>query len=113
MTVHEYEERIRKMENTYGAMSIYVSPDFQCDQTGGFPTSLCSCWEEGRAWLALNESMVDDEIGAEPYRMMCADYGFKPCWDSDDFNRLLESLVEDAIQSAELVEDDDLEMGGM
>lgn len=112
MTVHEYEERIRKMENTYGVMNIHVSPDFQCDQTGGFPTSLCTCWEAGKAWIAINEFMVNDEISAEPYRQLCADYGFKPCWDYDDFNHLLEQLGEDALQSAELI-DDQFEMGGI
>ena len=37
-----FAERVAEIENTG---EIYTSPDFQCDQTGGFPTSLCVCWE--------------------------------------------------------------------
>ena len=35
-----FAERVAEIENTG---EIYTSPDFQCDQTGGFPTSLCAC----------------------------------------------------------------------
>lgn len=39
-------DRIIEDEDT---LMIHVSPDFQCDQTLGFPTSLCVCWEQGKA----------------------------------------------------------------
>lgn len=107
MTIQDYEKKIRQMWQAHGYLGIHVSPDFQCDETGGFPTSLCACWKAGTAWLELNESMIVNEAEASCFRQMCADYGFKSCWDSTDFNRLLEGLGEDAVRSAELFEEDE------
>ena len=39
--------------------SLDTSPDFQCDQTGGYPTSLTVNWTAGKAWLELNDSMAN------------------------------------------------------
>ncbi len=39
MTIKEfYAKRDALISDTF---DIYTSPDFQCDQTGGFPTSVC------------------------------------------------------------------------
>lgn len=41
-----YDELQKKTAELYASGEVYTSPDFQCDQTGGFPTSLCVCWEK-------------------------------------------------------------------
>ena len=94
--------------------SVYVSPDFQCDQTGGFPTSLCVCFEKGKAWLELNENIITDmdETKLDAYRQLCGDFGIRACWDNEQFNALLEELGEDACHTAYLPdEDEDMGMG--
>ncbi len=48
-----YDELQKKTAELYASDEVYTSPDFQCDQTGGFPTSLCVCWEKQKAWLEL------------------------------------------------------------
>lgn len=72
-----YDELQKKTAELYASDEVYTSPDFQCDQTGGFPTSLCVCWEKQKAWLELNENILMDRDGMELgyYRDLCADYG--------------------------------------
>ena len=40
MTIDEFEKRIKAITADTDFSDIHTSPDFQCDQTGGFPTSL-------------------------------------------------------------------------
>lgn len=89
-----------------------VSPDFQCDQTGGFPTSLCVNWEQEKAWLELNEALLMDrhDMELEYYRSLCADFGIRSCKDAEEYNDLLRSLGEDAIHTAELPVEDEPSM---
>lgn len=112
-----YDELQKKTAELYASGEVYTSPDFQCDQTGGFPTSLCVCWEQNKAWLELNESLLMDRDDMELgyYRDLCADYGIRQCCDIEQFNALLQGLGEDAVQSAELFSDEDesITMGGM
>ena len=112
-----YDELQKKTAELYASDEVYTSPDFQCDQTGGFPTSLCVCWEKQKAWLELNENILMDRDGMELgyYRDLCADYGIRSCWDIEDFNHLLRGLGEDAVRTAELFPDEDesITMGGM
>lgn len=63
----------------YSSLDIYTSPDFQCDQTGGFPTSLCVSWEHEAAWLELNENILmdRDKMELDYYRQFCADFGIR------------------------------------
>lgn len=97
-----YDELQKKTAELYASGEVYTSPDFQCDQTGGFPTSLCVCWEKQKAWLELNENLLMDRDGIELgyYRDLCADYSIRSCCDIEDFNHLLQGLGEDAIQMA-------------
>ena len=44
-----YDELQKKTAELYASGEVYTSPDFQCDQTGSFPTSLCVCWEKQKA----------------------------------------------------------------
>ncbi len=41
MTIQEYEDRVKGIIADASIVDIHTSPDFQCDQTDGFPTSLC------------------------------------------------------------------------
>lgn len=112
MTYQEMQEKIEAMLEKYDSVCIYTSPDFQCDQTGGFPTSLCVCWGKGKAWLQLNDSLADEAWDLNAYEQMCADFGIRDCWGEEDLNRLLRELGEDAFQSAGRIpgEDRDYEM---
>ena len=91
-----YDELQKKTAELYASGEVYTSPDFQCDQTGGFPTSLCVCWEKQKAWLELNENILMDRDDMELgyYRDLCADYGIRSCCDIEDFNSLLRGLGE-------------------
>ena len=112
-----YDELQKKTAELYASGEVYTSPDFQCDQTGGFQTSLCVCWEKQKAWLELNENILMDRDDMELgyYRDLYADYGIRSCCDTEDFNRLLRGLGEDAVRTAELFSDEDesITMGGM
>ena len=108
-----FAERVAEIENTG---EIYTSPDFQCDQTGGFPTSLCVCWEQNKAWLSLNRLMIEDGKDVSAYEQMCADYGIRLCCGAEQYNELLKDLGEDAYNTAYLPEDGEAEglsMGGI
>jgi len=89
---------------------VYVSPDFLCDQTEGFPTSLCWDMNTGRAWLELNGSLTGDGEDVSHYEYLCKAFGERICGDWDDFNAILEELGEDAVQNAH-VHDQDENMG--
>ena len=96
----------KQVERLYTS-NTEVSPDFQCDQTLGFPTSLCWNREEGKAWLALKESMIDDDLDMAQFDKGAEEFGIRDCFDTDDFNNLLSELGEDAYQSAYLHGDDE------
>ena len=49
MTYDEFLHQLETLNEDTDAIDIYTSPDFQCDQTGGFPTSLC----EGQGLAAV------------------------------------------------------------
>ena len=106
MNKTEFEKQTEKLYTS----DTHVSPDFQCDQTGGFPVSLCVNWEAEKAWLALNYSLVKSGEDVSAYEQLCADYGIRGCHDTEQFNALLRDLGEDAIQSGELF-DEDMELG--
>jgi hypothetical protein len=94
--------------------NTYVSPDFQSDQTEGFPASLCWDKSRGAAFLMLNDSMAGDDMDMPHYEQLCEEFGTHPCADRDDFNALLERLGDDAVDSAWLPgEDEAEEYGGM
>ena len=96
----------KQVERLYTS-NTEVSPDFQCDQTLGFQTSLCWNREEGKAWLALKESMIDDDLDMAQFDKGVEEFGIRDCWDIDDFNNLLNGLGEDAYQTAYMHSDDE------
>ena len=116
MTYEEMQKEISDILEKYDPVYIYTSQDFQCDQTEGFPTCLCVCFEKGKAWLELNENLLMDRDAMEMdyYRQLCADFGIRTCWDKEQFNALLKELGEDACRTAYLPnEGEDMGMGGI
>ena len=80
MTYEDMQKRIAGIVEKCDPVDVYTSPDFQCDQTGGFPTSLCVCCEKGKAWLELKENLViDRDVDLDYYRQLCADFGIRIC----------------------------------
>jgi hypothetical protein len=90
---------------------IFKSADFQCDQTEGFPVSLCVDWDTNKAWLELNTSLVDDDYDATPYEKLCKDWGERNCFSEEDFNNLLQELGDEAYENAAFNLDEDDGMG--
>ena len=101
-----YAEFVKQIDRLNDG-DVYVSPDFQCDRTGGYPTSLCVNWDKGKAWLQLNDSFDTDGVDVAKYEQLCADFGIVDCFDTEQFNQILLSLGEDAVQNASLPEDDE------
>lgn len=60
MKYDEFKTAVDRIIEDEDTLMIHASPDFQCDQTLGFPSSLCVCWEQGKAWLAPNDFMISD-----------------------------------------------------
>ncbi len=79
MTIEKFNEQLSEIKKGASIADIHISPDFQCDTTDGFPTSLCVHWDKGKAWLELKESLIDDESAVKNARQMCANYGIPQC----------------------------------
>ena len=106
MTLEQFNKQIADITKGVSLLDIHTSPDFQCDQTGGFPVSLCACFEKGKAWLELNYNVAED-VDVSAYEKLCADFGIRQCCDAEQFNGILRELGEDAIQSGELFDEDE------
>lgn len=109
MTLYDFTKAKAELKKGVDINDIYTSPDFQCDQTGGFPVSLCVLWNKGKAWLELNETLVydrDSEV-LDSYEKLCAEFGIRDCHDTEDFNNILKELGEDAYQTAWIPDDDE------
>lgn len=95
------EDFARTIDQIEAENDVYISPAFQCNQTGGVSTSLCVCWEKGMAWLVLTPSLIKESQDISEYEYLCADFGFHSCSDTNDFNRLLRILGKDAYAAVE------------
>ena len=102
-----FREKTAALSQVTDMESLYTSPDFQCDQTGGYPTSLVVNWNENKAWLELNDSMAEDGEDLTPYEIGCAEWGIRDCWDIEDYNGMVMSLGEDAMDNATMYADED------
>ena len=109
--LESFQQETARLSNVYDPISLYVSPDFQCDQVGGFPCSLVVNWNENKAWLQLNDSMALEGEDLTPYERGCAEWGIRDCWDAEDFNGMLMSLGEDAMDNAWMLSDEDEGIG--
>lgn len=103
----DYREKTARLSQVSDPDSLYVSPDFQCDQTGGYPTSLMANWAENKAWLELNDTLAQEGDDLTPYEQLCADWGIRDCWDVEDYNAMVMSLGEDAMDNATIYPDED------
>ena len=102
-----FQEETERLYEVTDPESLYISPDFQCDQTGGYPVSLCVNWNENKAWLKLNDAVALDGEDLAPYERACAEWGIRDCWDIEDYNGMVMSLGEDAMDNATLYEDEE------
>ena len=90
-----FEKEILRL-NTFA--DTETSFEFQCDETGGWPT--CLMWNrvEGKAWLAPNDHLEDNEQYYEKAMQACEKFGIRTSESVDDFNEILDSLGDDAKQ---------------
>ena len=69
-----YDEFSKKLEQTVTSGDLTdTTGDFQCDQTGGYPTCLCVCWTKGVAWLMLRYDLADDGADLSEFEQGVAD----------------------------------------
>lgn len=106
MKNEDFKQAIQKIIENENTLMIHVSPDFQCDQSCGFPVSLCVSWEQGKAWLVPNESLLNDDQDISDVWQGCADFGIRKCCDAEDFNKLLKQLGEEAYENAYIPPED-------
>ena len=101
MKYNEFVNKIEIINKDTDESALYVSEDFQSDETGGYPTCLNVNWEKGVAWLSLSDGVdVDLTIDVSKYQQMCADFGIRTCTTIGDYNNLLSILGEDAEETA-------------
>ncbi len=127
-TLLESEEtrlKIRNFEDEKDAIyegidyeKTHTSPEFRCERTKGYPTTLCFSFEKGKAWLRINEWMAGFDQDLTPYHLACAEFGVRDCNSVEDFNALLEELGDDVLNTARMSEEDmeqceDIGMGGI
>lgn len=103
----QFREQTARLSNVRDSESLYTSPDFQCDQTGGYPTYLVVNWAENKAWLELNESLAEEGEDYTACELACARWGVRDCWDVEDYNAMVKSLGEDAMDNATIYMDED------
>ena len=105
----QFQESIKAIKQKTSIVDYHHSPDFQCDQTEGYPVSLCVSWSEKKAWLELNPHLDNEGLDMARYEKCCADFGIRQCTDIEQFNQLLHQLGDEAYENACLPEDDEAE----
>jgi len=113
MSKQEFPYHESEPEESIPVGLIHFSPDFQCDQTGGFPTILCWNRENGTAIIEPAPVYCDNSESAKQCFRDCADWGVRPCTSWEDYNRLLEGLGRDAYENAVPLDDEFDESEGM
>ena len=115
MTFDAFRKKLEQLVTD--ADEVETSPDFQCDQTGGYPTMLCVCWEKNSAWLELRYDLASEEDDLSECEQGVADFGIRQCCDTEQYNDLLKDLGEDAYDVAYIPPEEDetetMTMGGM
>ncbi len=107
--LERFEAEVEAIKSDVHLTEIHTSPDFQCDQTEGFPVSLCACFSKEKAWLELNRSMAMDSSDEklQHYKNSCAEFGVRECPDEEAFNLILKELGEEAVENASLYPEED------
>lgn len=103
----EFKQVIKEIVESEDTLMIHVSPDFQCDQSCGFPVSLCVSWKQGKAWLSPNEMLLDENQDITNVWQGCAEFGIQECNDTEDFNTILQILGSDAYSTAYIPPEND------
>ena len=93
--IFNFEKKLEDLD-VYSIYDVYVSPDFQSDETGGFPTVLCINFVKCKAWLELNPNVDASGFDKLNYREMCVDFGVRTCSDEEDIKTLFNELGKDA-----------------
>ena len=104
--IYFHNEKLKGMLGNIKDLEIHYSGDFQCDQTGGYPTMLCACFDKEIAWLEPNTRISDENTNIHKIKEMCADFGIKKCVDAEQYNNILKDLGEDAYDTAFIPTDD-------
>lgn len=108
MTQAKYLKALDELLEGVGSSDYYSSPEFQCDESGGFPVSLCVHWGKGKAWLEPNKKLSEEDSSLMKTVMDgIAEFGIRDCTNEDEYNELLKELGEDAYESAYLVSGED------
>ena len=102
-----FEKEIRRL-NTFA--DTETSFEFQCDQTGGWPTCLMWNRAEGKAWLAPNDHMDDNELYYEKAMRDCEKFGIRICESVEDFNTILDTLGDNAKECKIYEETEDVDL---
>lgn len=103
----DFEKEIRRL-NTFA--DTESSFEFQCDETGGWPTCLMWNRAEGKAWLAPNDHLDDNEQYYEKAMQACEKFGIRTCESVEEFNEILDSLGDDAKQCKIYEETEDVDL---
>lgn len=82
------------------ASKDFVSADFQCDDTGGTPSSLCWNFESRNVWLEPNATLYDtDSPEYKKAKDLCSDWGVRSCNDNEQFVDILKRLGNEAYEN--------------
>ena len=111
MTQEKYLKELDKLLEDCGSLDYHTSPSFQCDESEGYPVSLCVHWGKGKAWLEPKSSLSEEDSKLIKKVMDgIADFGIRDCNTEEDYNNILKDLGDDAYQSAKLEIEDRGEM---
>lgn len=105
--ISDFEKEIHRL-NSFA--DTETSFEFQCDETGGWPTCLMWNRAEGKAWLAPNDSIDSDYKYYDTAVKACEKFGIQNCNSIKDFNSILDNLGEDAKHCKIYEETEDLNM---
>ena len=105
--IYFHNEKLKGIIADVSESEIYETPDFQCDQSGGYPVRLCVSWEKEIAWLKMANLSDNEGVNTDKVEEMCADFGIKKCIDDEQFNKILEELGDDAVHTAYIPIDED------
>ena len=79
---------------------VHVSPSFRCDASLGHPVILCYDEDNGKVWLEMYPLMDEDDDMYEDIKNSIQAWGVHRCNSWDDFNGYVQSLGDDAMESA-------------
>lgn len=110
-TQEKYLKELDTLLEDCSSLDYYTSPSFQCDESGGFPVSLCVHWGKGKAWLEPKSNLSEEDSTLVKKVMDgIADFGIRDCTNEEEYNNILKALGDDAYQNAQLIIEDNGDM---